>query len=110
MSHDTERNVKDIAKDLEDAITAKLAKLAGTLDSVRADLLLLGEDARAINGLRGLAQAVSGEIENSANKLRAEANDVAEAISGKKRPAITQTVNHDLAAAVAADPARAKSK
>ena len=98
--------VESAAVALDKAIRASLDKIAALLDQARDEMRSLGDSGRAINGLRGLMQATSGEVEETAKKVRAERDDVSKALLGTPRVQITESYNAELAAAVVSDPAR----
>lgn len=106
MPTDERDSVEEAAHALERTIRAELEAMALATRDLAARARRLGVGARAINGLQGATATWSRDYEAIAGKLDEEVPEITKALLGKDPVPMTEIINHELAAAVAADPNR----
>lgn len=103
-------SVGEAAKVMDGSIQRELSQMETTLRAEMERCSALIEGAPFANGLAKAAASWRRDMEVCADKIALEAKAVTKALLGKDQPEITQSVNPELAAAVASDPDRRKSR
>ena len=91
-----------LVKSLAEGIRDDLGDVATAFEEARAKIEVLGESARAVNGLGGECAGWSNHLNSVISEIRKEMVEVPAKLLGSPINAITQSVNADHVEAVTA--------
>jgi len=97
-----ETRTEPLIQKLVDGLQEDMEEAVGHLERGLAVIDQLQEHTRGVNGLSAFLKAKSGELTKIISDARGESDAVAKKMLGKSRPEITERVNAEKAAEVAA--------